>query len=375
MDMWVALHPDLSTQSEYFDAILNGLEVFKMSIPDNNLAGLNPIPIAQNTTNPTLTNDNHISSKQKLAKIIGLVVGVPCGVLLFSLIVYFLFVTCKRQKKKEMESAEGKISGDTTVWTPLSLYGISTSQSDASTKTNTTGTGTGTGNGSYNSSLPANICRHFSFTEILATTNGFDDSLVLGVGGFGKVYRGKIDNGSTKVAIKRANPLSDQGLHEFQTEIEMLSKLRHRHLVSLIGYCDEQDEMRKGMLEEIIDPYLRGKIAPQCFKKFSETAEKCLAEQAIHRPTIGDVLWNLEFAQQLQASAEESGSLIGGTTSGEESPFVPHGRRELSDEPTTESTSTTTTTISMGGRSIASVDSDRLTPSAVFSQIMNPKGR
>ncbi|KAF3330379.1 Receptor-like protein kinase FERONIA [Carex littledalei] len=373
MDMWVALHPDLSTQSEYFDAILNGLEVFKMSIPDNNLAGLNPIPIAQNTTNPTLTNDNHISSKQKLAKIIGLVIGVSCGVLLFSLIVYFLFVTCKRQKKKEMYSAEGKISGDTTVWTPLSLYGISNSQSDVSTKTNTTGTG----NGSYNSSLPANICRHFSFTEILATTNGFDDSLVLGVGGFGKVYRGKIDNGSTKVAIKRANPLSDQGLHEFQTEIEMLSKLHHRHLVSLIGYCDEQDEMilRKGILEDIIDPYLRGKIAPQCFKKFAEIAENCLAEQPIDRPIMGDVLWNLEFAQQLQASAEESGSMIGGTTSAEESPFVSHGRRELSDEPTSESTSTTTTSFSMRGRSIASVDSERLTPSAIFSQIMNPEGR
>ncbi|KAF3330409.1 receptor-like protein kinase FERONIA [Carex littledalei] len=312
MDMWVALHPDLSTKPEYFDAILNGLEVFKMSIFENNLAGLNPVPQAQNTTNTTPTNGkNHNSSKQKVAKIIGLVIGVPCGVLLFSLIVYiFLFVTCKHQKKKEMESTEGKISDGTTVWTPLSLYGISNSQSDASTKTNTTGTG----NGSYNSSLPANICRHFSFTEIFAATNGFDDSLVL------------------------------VSLSEWAV------------------FCQ-----RKGMLEEIIDPYLRGKIAPQCFKKFTETAEKCLAEQAIHRPTMGDVLWNLEFAQQLQASAEESGSMIGGTTSAEESPFVSHGRRELSDEPTSESTSTTTTSFSMGGRSIASVDSERLTPSAIFS--------
>ncbi|KAL3508166.1 hypothetical protein ACH5RR_033548 [Cinchona calisaya] len=70
----------------------------------------------------------------------------------------------------------------------------------------------------------------------------FDESQVIGVGGFGKAYKGFIDGG-TEVAIKRANPSSEQGVHEFQTEIDLLSKLRHQHLVSVIGACEENDEM------------------------------------------------------------------------------------------------------------------------------------
>ncbi|XP_059070218.1 receptor-like protein kinase THESEUS 1 [Cryptomeria japonica] len=90
----------------------------------------------------------------------------------------------------------------------------------------------------YVSSAP----KHFTIAEMKKATNNFDESRILGVGGFGKVYEGEIDCG-IQVAIKRGNLSAGQGMDEFRTEIEMLSKLRHRHLVSLIGYCEEKTEM------------------------------------------------------------------------------------------------------------------------------------
>ncbi|KAK7359516.1 hypothetical protein VNO77_01477 [Canavalia gladiata] len=90
---------------------------------------------------------------------------------------------------------------------------------------------------------PSNTCRHFSIAKIRAATNNFDDRLIVGKGGFGNVYKGHIDTCRKPVAIKRLKPGSEQGAHEFQTEINMLSQFRHPHLVSFIGYCNDGVEM------------------------------------------------------------------------------------------------------------------------------------
>ncbi|CAL5386239.1 unnamed protein product [Camellia sinensis] len=81
----------------------------------------------------------------------------------------------------------------------------------------------------------------FTYGEMALATNNFHASTQVGQGGYGNVYKGILADG-TVVAIKRAQEGSLQGEKEFLTEIELLSRLHHRNLVSLIGYCDEEGE-------------------------------------------------------------------------------------------------------------------------------------
>ncbi|CAJ1970784.1 unnamed protein product [Sphenostylis stenocarpa] len=83
--------------------------------------------------------------------------------------------------------------------------------------------------------------RSFDYEEMASATNNFSNSAQIGQGGYGSVFKGLLPDG-TVVAIKRAQEGSLQGEREFLTEIELLSRLHHRNLVSLIGYCDEEGE-------------------------------------------------------------------------------------------------------------------------------------
>ncbi|XP_049388900.1 leucine-rich repeat receptor protein kinase HPCA1-like [Solanum stenotomum] len=83
--------------------------------------------------------------------------------------------------------------------------------------------------------------RFFSFEEIKKWTNNFSETNVIGCGGYGKVYRGSLLNGEL-VAIKRALQGSMQGAHEFKTEIELLSRVHHKNVVGLAGFCFDQAE-------------------------------------------------------------------------------------------------------------------------------------
>ncbi|KAM0033456.1 putative protein kinase RLK-Pelle-CrRLK1L-1 family [Helianthus debilis subsp. tardiflorus] len=196
-DLWVTMHPN-SASEEYLDAYLNGLEVFKLST-DGSLAS--PNPEANFPTSPTgqtgtgKRNDN----KPPYAFIIG---GIGGALVLLSILVLLVFR--KQRRVKHYNATEDKSS---------------------------------------HSTLPSDRCRRFSLKEVRAATNEFNDDFVIGIGGFGKVYKGYIDNTATAVAIKRLNESSNQGFQEFHTEIGFLSKLRHVQLVSLIGYCQDEGEM------------------------------------------------------------------------------------------------------------------------------------
>ncbi|CAL4974449.1 unnamed protein product [Urochloa decumbens] len=93
---------------------------------------------------------------------------------------------------------------------------------------------------SFSSSLMAykGSAKTFSLAEMERATQGFDESRIIGEGGFGRVYEGILEDGE-RVAIKVLKRDDQQGTREFLAEVEMLSRLHHRNLVKLIGICTE----------------------------------------------------------------------------------------------------------------------------------------
>ncbi|KAL8247658.1 hypothetical protein R6Q59_008874 [Mikania micrantha] len=413
-------------------ALLNGLEIMKMSNPSDSLDGRLALNID--------STDIKKTKSTRMMLVIFLCLGGVFVICLLLLLSVFFLCFCHKKKPKEDDSLK---------WSPLPTY-VGNSGNKFSS-------------GTFGSTMVLHsLGQMISFSEVREATRNFDKSLLLGSGGFGKVYKGVLENGLV-VAIKRGNPRSQQGLVEFKTEIEMLSKLRHNHLVSLIGYCEELNEMilvyefmaggplrrhlygsnlspltwkqrveilvgaakglhylhtgvsetiihrdvkttnilldenldakvadfglskfgpslnqthvstavkgsfgyldpeyfrrqqlteksdvysfgvvmlevlcarpainptlpreqvniaewamnwqKKGELEKIMDPNLKGSVNLESLRKYGETAEKCLSENGNQRPSMGDVLWNLEYALQFQGASDADTDSIRG---------------------------------------------------------------
>jgi len=204
--------------TRYRDVLLNGIEIFKISDSNNNLAG--PNPELQRLSPPQQTLQTQSSKHSKPTIVIVAVAAVSC-LALASIVGFIVFRRRRRGRNHDMEENSSK------------------------TKTE-------------RSTLPSHRCRYFSIAEIRAATNNFDNVFIVGVGGFGNVYKGYID-GDTPVAIKRLKSGSQQGANEFMNEIKMLSELRHDNLVSLVGYCNDgaemilvYDFMQRGTLREYL---------------------------------------------------------------------------------------------------------------------------
>ncbi|KAJ7952985.1 Receptor-like kinase [Quillaja saponaria] len=76
----------------------------------------------------------------------------------------------------------------------------------------------------------------FTYDELAAATGGFAQANLLGQGGFGYVHKGVLPNGK-EVAVKSLKSGSGQGEREFQAEVDIISRVYHRYLVTLVGYC------------------------------------------------------------------------------------------------------------------------------------------
>ncbi|KAJ3682042.1 hypothetical protein LUZ60_014615 [Juncus effusus] len=466
--------------STIHNALLNGLEIMKMNNSDLSLNG---------SYNPHFSNENEDKKKTSLPIIIGVIIG---AVLIISM-VFCVFIILR--KRKQSQKPEEKTPETPATWSPYTNQGF-----------NSVDTSSKSGGATNFGSTRLNLGLLISFEQIKLATNKFDEKNLIGVGGFGKVYEGVLNDG-TQVAVKRASSRSNQGYPEFRTEIEVLCQFRHRHLVSLIGYCDENSEMilvyeymekgtlrnhlygsglpslswkqrleicigaarglhylhtgysqniihrdvkstnillgqdylakvsdfglsklgpsvgethvstavkgsfgyldpeyfktqkltdksdvysfgvvlfevlcarpvidqslvrdeinlaewaikwqKRGKLDKIIDPKLVGEINENSLRKFGETAEKCLKEYGTERPSIGDVLWNLEYCLSLQEMEVRRDPHEDSGTAEVDFPAAPVVRRMPSSVVSWESGSD-------------------LTTSNVFSQLVSKEGR
>ncbi|XP_021890474.1 L-type lectin-domain containing receptor kinase IX.1-like [Carica papaya] len=84
--------------------------------------------------------------------------------------------------------------------------------------------------------------KRFTYRELSRATNGFAESGKLGEGGFGGVYKGQLSEPNGEIAVKKVSRGSRQGKKEYISEVKIISRLRHRNLVQLIGWCHEKSE-------------------------------------------------------------------------------------------------------------------------------------
>ncbi|XP_062188306.1 probable receptor-like protein kinase At1g30570 [Phragmites australis] len=218
--LWVQLGSESSSAgSAASDALLNGMEIFKVSRDGN---------LGHPTMRIGVIGGGTVKPKRSPKWVL---IGAAVGLVISISIAGGVYICFYLRQKKNTSANKAKDSPP--GWRPLALHGATAMATNARSSPilHTTGT--------FGS---CRMGRQFSIAEIRTATMNFDESLVIGMGGFGKVYKGEMEDG-TLVAIKRGHTQSQQGVKEFETEIEMLSRLRHRHLVPLIGYCDEQNEM------------------------------------------------------------------------------------------------------------------------------------
>ncbi|XP_057953199.1 receptor protein kinase TMK1-like [Malania oleifera] len=249
--------------------------------PSNNA----PTGGAQSSSSPTSSSFNsssspEVQSKSKTSKRLRFVVivAVIAASAILALLVIILSVYCFNKKKKDtLEAPNTIVIHPRHPSDPENMVKIAVSSKTTGSLSTRTGTSSGTVNSSTggNSHLIEDRNVVISVQALRNVTKNFAPENEVGRGGFGTVYKGEMEDG-TKIAVKRmeAGVISSKALDEFEAEITVLSRVRHRHLVSLLGYSSEGNErllvyeyMSKGALSRHLFQWKNLKLEPLSWKR------------------------------------------------------------------------------------------------------------
>lgn len=191
-------------------------------------------PTSQNSSPPSESGTESSNASPSGGNTgVAVAIGVAGGIIVITLIGILIWYLIRRRKKRGRESG-GYIMPSTSGSLP---------ESDSSFfKTHSSAPFVQSGSGSdtvYSPSEPGGLGNSrawFTYEELVKATNGFAPQNLLGEGGFGSVYKGCLPDGR-EVAVKALKIGGGQGEREFKAEVEIISRIHHRHLVSLVGYC------------------------------------------------------------------------------------------------------------------------------------------
>ncbi|OMP04580.1 hypothetical protein COLO4_09464 [Corchorus olitorius] len=315
----VSVGPD--SMADLTNATMNGLEILKISNDAGSLDGLSSVKnlLPQSS-----------SKKNKIGIIIGCIVGAVAAVVLIG------FCYCCLVARKSKTTHQGH------PWLPLPLYGNSQTMTKMSTTSQKSGTASCISLASSNLALDQT---HVS-TAVKGSFGYLDP----------EYFR--------RQQLTEKSDVYSFGvvLMEVLCTRPALNPVLPREQVNIAEWA--MTWQKKGMLDQIMDSNLVGKVNPASLKKYGETAEKCLAEHGVDRPSMGDVLWNLEYALQLE---ETSSALM-----------------EPDDNSTNHIPAIQLTPLGPFDNSVSMIDAgnsgtdddaEDAATSAVFSQLVNPRGR